>query len=305
MTSLFCSGSSLASSRSRSSRVLARIICCMIGTRSSAKNMCSVRQSPMPAAPKPRAMIACSGISALARTPSVRNSSAHSNSVEKYRYFSDSSALRLPWTTWMISDSTTGICPAYTAPVKPLMERSSPSLSVREPKRTSPSAPPSSASQPATHTLPIRRATTAAWEVVPPLAVRNPTDAFMPWMSSGLVSRRTRIARSPRSFISTARSGVSAILPAAAPGPAGSPLPIDLCWLSCLGVKDGIEVLGELLRSDAHHRLALGDHAFIDQVHCNPYGRDARALPDPGLEHVQLAFLDRELQIEHVAVVAL
>ena len=72
-----------------------------------------------------------------------------------------------------------------------------------------------------------------------------------------------------------------------------------------LGVKDGIEVLGELLRSDAHHRLAFGDHAFIDQVHCNPHGRDARALPDPGLEHVQLAFLDRELQVEHVAVVTL
>src|SRR5206468_1202746 len=129
--------------------------------------------------------------------------------------------------------------PAYTAPVKPLMERSSPSLSVRGPKRTSPSAPTSSASHPATHTLPIWRATTAAWLVMPPLAVRNPTDAFMPWMSSGLVSRRTRIARSPRSFISTARSGVSAILPAAAPGPAGRPLPTGWCWPSRLGSKMG------------------------------------------------------------------
>src|SRR5437870_1160541 len=92
---------------------------------------------------------------------------------------------------------------------------------------------------PATHTLPIWRATTAAWEVMPPLAVRNPTDAFMPWMSSGLVSRRTRIARSPRSFISTARSGVSAILPAAAPGPAGRPLPTGWCRPSCLGSKMG------------------------------------------------------------------
>ena len=42
----------------------------------------------------------------------------------------------------------------------------------------------------------------------------------MPWMSSGLVSWRTNTTRSPRSLISTARSGVNAILPEAAPGPA-------------------------------------------------------------------------------------
>ena len=46
--------------------------------RSSAKNMCSVRQRPMPSAPNARAALASRGMSALARTPKLpRNSSAH------------------------------------------------------------------------------------------------------------------------------------------------------------------------------------------------------------------------------------
>jgi hypothetical protein len=45
--------------------------------RSSPKNMCSVRHSPMPSAPNSRALRASSGVSALARTRSVRSSSAH------------------------------------------------------------------------------------------------------------------------------------------------------------------------------------------------------------------------------------
>ena len=68
----------------RSSLEDARIICCMMGTRSSAKNMCSVRQSPMPSAPNPRAMCACSGMSALDRILSTLNASAHFKIVEKY-----------------------------------------------------------------------------------------------------------------------------------------------------------------------------------------------------------------------------
>ena len=44
--------------------------------RSSPKNMCSVRHSPMPSAPKSRARSASSGVSALVRIPSRRCSSA-------------------------------------------------------------------------------------------------------------------------------------------------------------------------------------------------------------------------------------
>ncbi len=53
--------------------------------------------------------------------------------------------------------------------------------------------------QPTTQGLPMPRATTAAWEVWPPRAVSTPTDTVMPWMSSGEVSRRTRIVGSSRS----------------------------------------------------------------------------------------------------------
>ena len=41
------------------------------------------------------------------------------------------------------------------------------------------------------------RATTAAWLVMPPRAVTMPSAACMPWMSSGLVSSRTRITPRP------------------------------------------------------------------------------------------------------------
>ena len=45
--------------------------------RSASKNMCSVRQSPMPSAPSSRAFLASRGVSALVRTLRRRNLSAH------------------------------------------------------------------------------------------------------------------------------------------------------------------------------------------------------------------------------------
>ncbi len=54
----------------------ARIISRTAAMRSSSKNMCSVRQSPMPSAPKLRAVRASSGVSALARTRRRRTLSA-------------------------------------------------------------------------------------------------------------------------------------------------------------------------------------------------------------------------------------
>ena len=56
-----CSGSSFASTSRRSSSELARIIVWTIGSRSVSKNMCSVRQSPMPSAPRARARSASRG----------------------------------------------------------------------------------------------------------------------------------------------------------------------------------------------------------------------------------------------------
>ncbi len=54
----------------------AMIISCTCGRRSSPKNMCSVRQRPIPSAPNSRALTASSGVSALALTLSRRKSSA-------------------------------------------------------------------------------------------------------------------------------------------------------------------------------------------------------------------------------------
>jgi hypothetical protein len=49
--------------------------------RFASKNMCSVRQSPMPSAPNLMAARASAGVSALARTLSLRTASAHFISV--------------------------------------------------------------------------------------------------------------------------------------------------------------------------------------------------------------------------------
>ena len=68
------------------------------------------------------------------------------------------------------------------------------------------------------------RATTAAWLVMPPRVVRIPLAAFMPWMSSGLVSIRTRITASPLAARLSASSALNTIAPLAAPGLAGRPL---------------------------------------------------------------------------------
>ena len=86
--------------------------------------------------------------------------------------------------------------------------------------------------QPETQHSPMPRATTAAWLVMPPRTVRMPSAAFMPSMSSGEVSRRTSTTFSPRSFQALASAAVKTILPHAAPGEAGRPLPTHLPFLS-------------------------------------------------------------------------
>ncbi len=67
--------------------------------------MCSVRDRPMPSAPKRRAVRASSGVSALARTFMVRIASAQPISVAK----SPES-----------SGCTVGTAPSITSPVEPL-----------------------------------------------------------------------------------------------------------------------------------------------------------------------------------------
>ena len=64
-------------------RSSARIISRTTGMRSASKNMCSVRQRPMPSAPNLRAVSASSGVSALARTFMRRTASAQPISSAK------------------------------------------------------------------------------------------------------------------------------------------------------------------------------------------------------------------------------
>jgi hypothetical protein len=80
------------------------------------------------------------------------------------------------------------------------------------------------ASAPQTHGAPMPRAMTAACEVLPPRLVRMPSEAIMPTRSSGLVSVRTRMTRSPRAAHSAASLELSTIRPTAAPGLAATAL---------------------------------------------------------------------------------
>ena len=187
--------------------------------------MCSVRHSPMPRAPKANATLASRGTSALARIPSRRISSAQPSSFSNLRYRDDFSALRVPFTTCSTSDGLVGSSCRMTSPVEPSIEMASPSSSVR-PATLSvlPFASMCREPAPTTDGLPIWRPTTAACEVMPPVAVRMPWATLIPWISSGTVSMRTSTTRLPLAACATASSAVNTTAPVAAPGEAGSPL---------------------------------------------------------------------------------
>jgi len=86
------------------------------------------------------------------------------------------------------------------------------------------------APQPTTAGLPICRPTTAACEVIPPVAVKTPWAALIPWISSGDVSSRTRITFLPWLAQTTASLAVKTTWPVAAPGEAASPLARTVCF---------------------------------------------------------------------------
>ena len=100
----------------------ARIIARIFGSRSAAMNMCSVRQSPMPSAPSARARRASAGVSAFARTPSVRSPSHHSSTRSK-----DGSG----------GGVTSGTSSSVTAPACRRSRSGRPACSTRSPIRTS------------------------------------------------------------------------------------------------------------------------------------------------------------------------
>ena len=191
----------------------------MTSMRSVAKNMCSVRHRPMPSAPSSRALAASSGVSALARTRSLRYLSAHNSKVWK-------SSLELA--------SVLGMSPSMTSPEVPSRVMISPrlifwpSVVVAMPLSVS----TLSASQPVIAQTPMPLATTAAWDVMPPSSVRIPAATRMPWISSGVVSRRTRITLLPVAATVSASSAEKTTAPVAPPGLAGRPLAITSFFFS-------------------------------------------------------------------------
>ena len=88
-------------------------------------------------------------------------------------------------------------------------------------------------------------------------------------------------------------------------GTCGQPFADRLIPRFLLRIEDGIEVLSELLRGDAHHGFTFVDHTFFHHVDRNPDCRDAGPLPHSRLQHIELAFLDRKFQVQHVAVMTL
>mmetsp|Transcript_14113 Transcript_14113/g.46357 ORF Transcript_14113/g.46357 Transcript_14113/m.46357 type:complete len:305 (-) Transcript_14113:1158-2072(-) len=177
---------------------------------SEANHWCSVRTSPMPSAPLVRAALASAGVSALASTLSARCSSTRAMNV--------SSSVEA-------TGGASGTRPRITAPVVPSTESQSPSLtSSPEAVVTTPRASSmTSSAQPVTQHFPQPRATTAAWDVIPPRAVTTASAACMPPTSSGDVSTRTSTAGLPCAFSASACSELKTTIPHAAPGDAGSP----------------------------------------------------------------------------------
>ena len=151
--------------------------------------------------------------------------------------------------------------------------------------------------------LPQPRATRAAWLVMPPRAVRMPSAARMPSTSSGLVSSRTRMTVSPFLAAATASAEVKTILPHAPPGPAGRPDRNASAFFSAAGSMIGCSSSSSWAGCDARHGRLLVDQPLVEHVHRHVQGGGAGPLAVAALEHVELAFLDRELDVLHVVVV--
>ena len=153
--------------------------------------------------------------------------------------------------------------------------------------------------------LPIWRPTTAACDVMPPVAVRMPCATCMPWMSSGTVSLRTRITCLPWRVHSTASSAVKTTWPEAAPGDAGSPLARTGTFAHSAGIESRRQQLRQRFRIDQQQRLLRRHDLLGREVGGNHDGRIAGALAAAGLQHVELLVLNRELEVLDVLVVLL
>ncbi len=240
--------------------------------------MCSVRHRPMPRAPNPYAISAWSGWSALARMPSravpVRPRQQQVEAAEDIRLLGLHLAVDDLQDLARLGRDLPRLDLAGQA-----VERQPVAFLERRRRRRSASARCSSISSapaPTTDGLPICRPTTAACDVMPPVAVRMPCATNMPWMSSGTVSLRTSItflpcARPLHRVIRRehhlagrrARRGRQApsSRPAASSSPSGSKIGASN-WRQRLGLdhQDGVlrrdELLGHQVGRDDDGRVA-------------------------------------------------
>ena len=105
--------------------------------------------------------------------------------------------------------------------------------------------------------------------------------------------------------ISTASSAVNTMVPTAAPGEAGSPVASLASDFLRRRIEHRVQQLIELLRIDAQDGFLLGDQAFVHHLDGDANRRRTGALAVAGLQHVELAVLDGELEVLDVAVVLL
>ena len=119
-------------------------------------------------------------------------------------------------------------------------------------------------------------------------------------MSSGEVSIRTRMTLRPWLLSSSASSDENTISPQAAPGEAGRPVAITL--RSAFGIDGRMQQLIERRGIDPRHRLFLGDQFLLRQFDRDAQRRLRGALAVARLQHPQLALLDGEFEVLHVAV---
>ena len=147
------------------------------------------------------------------------------------------------------------------------------------------------------------RATTAACEVMPPRVVRMPSAACMPWMSSGEVSTRTRMTFLPSALSRVASSDVNTISPDAAPGEAGRPVAITLrsAFGSMVGCRSWSSEAGSIRATASSLVISF---SFASSTAMRSAALAVR-LPERRLQHPELALLDGELEVLHVAVVLL
>ena len=170
------------------------IIARIFGCRSSAANMCSVRQSPMPSAPSSRARRAPSGVvgvRAHAQPAQLVGPAEHALEV----------LVDLRLDERHVVERHAAARAVDRDQVARLDDRAV------DADRLAPRGRSRARSAPTTAGRPIPRATSAACDALPPSDVRIPRAAWKPATSSASVNGRTRITSRPSPAASTAAAG--------------------------------------------------------------------------------------------------